>query len=138
MANADIKIIIVDRNPRMRDFLRREFAKRNFAIEGVSCVTELFFKLETAPLPHVVILDIDTSESSGRDLLHQMEKRFPQIPLILHTYLQDLPDDTTLYQVTAMVEKNGNPEKLTSMVTAVFAELYPELNADNGREKNNV
>jgi len=125
--SSNVRILIVERNPRMRDFLRREFAKRSFMVEGASCGTELFAKLDCGIATHILILDVNTSEASGRELLQQVVTRYPHIPVILHTYLHDLSEDPALSQVAAMVEKNGNPDNLTHMVATVFEELYPDL-----------
>ena len=130
MHNADVRILIVERNPRMRDFLRREFAKHKLMVEGASSGAELFRKLEEEETPiHLLVLDVNTAEAAGRDLLRQLADRYPDIPVILHTYLQDLADDPALSRVTAMVEKSGNPEDLTSMVRSVFEARYPGLMA---------
>ena len=126
MHSADVRILIVERNPRMRDFLRREFAKHNLQVEGASSGTEMFRKMEEAPF-HLLVLDVNTAEAAGRDLLRRLADRYPDIPVILHTYLQDLAEDPALSRITAMVEKSGNPEDLTSMVRSVFEDRYPGL-----------
>ena len=127
MQSADVRILIVERNPRMRDFLRREFAKHKLMVEGASSGAELFRRLEEDTPIHLLVLDVNTAEAAGRDLLRQLADRHPDIPVILHTYLQDLAEDPALSRVTAMVEKSGNPEDLTSMVRSVFEARYPGL-----------
>lgn len=138
MHSSDVRILIVERNPRMRDFLRREFSKRNFMVEGASCGSELFAKLDCGAATHILIMDVNTSEGTGRELLQQVINRYPHIPVILHTYLQDLSEDPSLLKVKAMVEKNGNPDNLTRMVARVFEELYPNLIKNERSEKSHV
>ncbi len=138
MHSSEIRILIVERNPRIRDFLRREFSKRSFLVEGAASGGELVTKLNSREQVHLVILDVNTSDGHGRDLLQLIVTSFSDIPIILHTYLEDLSEDPSLQQVTAMVEKSGNPEDLTRVVTLVLESLYPDLMESTGLEGSHV
>ncbi len=127
MQRPEVRILIAELNPRMRDFLRREFSRRNFIVEGAGSGDELFATLDSGPQVHVVVLAANTPDSSGKGLLQKMVSNYSNIPVILHTYLDDLPDDPALEKVAAMVEKRGNPEDLTRMVTNVLERYYPDL-----------
>ncbi len=134
MQRPEVRILIAERNPRMRDFLRREFSRQNFIVDGAGSGDELFTKLDSGPQTHIVVLAVNTPDSSGGGLLQKMVADYSKIPVILHTYLDDLPDDPSLEKVAAMVEKRGNPEDLTRMVTTLLKRYYPDLaNGEAGR-----
>ncbi len=127
MQRPEIRILIAERNPRMRDFLRREFSKQEFKVDSAANGEELFSKLNADGGIHLVVLAANTPGNSGGVLLQQLVADFPDIPVILNTYLEDLPDDPVLQRVAAMVDKNENPEKLTRMVTRVLERYYPDF-----------
>ncbi|WP_319759718.1 response regulator [Maridesulfovibrio sp.] len=131
MQRTEVRILIVERNPRMRDFLRREFSKRNFIVEGAGNSSELFSKLDSDTPTHLVLLAVNTPEGLDGGLIQQLVSNYPNIPVILHSYLEELSGDPSLQKVAAMVEKSGNPETLTRMVSIVLSRFYPDLIEDD-------
>ena len=131
MQRTEVRILIVERNPRMRDFLRREFSKRNFILEGAGNSSELFSKLDSDTPTHLVLLAVNTPEGLDGGLIQQLVSNYPNIPVILHSYLEELSGDPSLQKVAAMVEKSGNPETLTRMVSIVLSRFYPDLIEDD-------
>jgi DNA-binding NtrC family response regulator len=127
MPKPEVRLLIAERNPRMRDFLRREFSRGNFVVDGAASGDELLAKLESDGPVHLVVLAANTPEGWRVGLMDQLASRYPDIPVILHTYLEDLGDDPSLRRFAAMVEKSGNPENLTRMVTMVLEKRYPGL-----------
>jgi len=115
----------------MRDFLRREFSKLDFLVEGAASGDELFSKLDSGEKVHVVVFAMDIPGNSEGLLQQQLVTNYPDIPVILNAYLEDLPDSPFLRRVAAMVEKSGNPENLTRMVSRVLERYYPDW-AENG------
>jgi DNA-binding response OmpR family regulator len=115
----------------MRDFLRREFSKRNFIVEGAGNSSELFSKLDSDTPTHLVLLAVNTPEGLDGGLIQQLVSNYPNIPVILHSYLEELSGDPSLQKVAAMVEKSGNPETLTRMVSIVLSRFYPDLIEDD-------
>ncbi|WP_051249548.1 response regulator [Maridesulfovibrio zosterae] len=137
MHSTEVRILIVERNPRMRDFLRREFSRRNFILEDAGNVGELFSKLDSDIPVHLVVLSVNAPEGLDGELLQQLVTNYPHIPVILHSYLEELSDEPFLRKVAAMVEKSGNPENLTRMVSVVLSRYYPDLISDEP-EKDDV
>jgi DNA-binding response OmpR family regulator len=138
MVKPEIRLLIAERNPRMRDFLRREFSRRNFIVDGAATGDELFEKLETGGHVHLVVLAANTPEGWRIGLIDQIVEQYPTLPVILHTYLEDLEDSPSLRKFAAMVEKSGNPEDLARMVALVLERHYPELTRDEGTEAAHV
>ncbi len=138
MQRTEVRILIVERNRRMRDFLRREFSRRNFIVEDAANGNELFSKLDSESPTHLVVLAVNTPEGLDGGLLQQLVTNYPNIPVILHSYLEELSEDPFLQKVAAMVEKSGNPENLTRMVSVVLKRYYPDLIEDDKPEKSYV
>ncbi|OEU70273.1 MAG: hypothetical protein BA863_11780 [Desulfovibrio sp. S3730MH75] len=138
MQRTEVRIIIVERNPRMRDFLRREFSRRNFIVEDAGNGIELFSKLDSDTPTHLVVFAVNTPEGLDGGLLQQLVTNYPNVPVILHSYLEELSEDPFLQKVAAMVEKSGNPENLTRMVSIVLSRYYPDLVEDDESEKSDV
>ncbi|WP_291327069.1 hypothetical protein [Desulfovibrio sp. UCD-KL4C] len=138
MQRTEVRILIVERNRRMRDFLRREFSRRNFLVEDAGNGNELFLKLDSDITTHLVVLAVNTPEGLDRGLLQQLITNYPNVPVILHSYLEELSDDPFLQKVAGMVEKSGNLENLTRMVSIVLSRYYPDLIENDKPESSNV
>ncbi|GAB7022371.1 response regulator [Salidesulfovibrio brasiliensis] len=111
------RILIAERNPHMRGFIGRELAAEGFLVNGACNSSELFAVLDSPQLPDLIILSADTPDTEGENLLQRVTERFPRIPVILHIYHEssgDIPDPAGL--ASAVVEKNGNPDRLTEAV----------------------
>lgn len=136
MKGPKIKILIAERNPNMRDFLRRELAMQNFLVEGAKNSDELFAALSEEPRPDLLVLAINTINTGSVDLLERVTLEFPDVPVILHAYLADLNGNPTLEKVQGMVEKSGNPEKLKRTIMHVLGRRLPDLMEDREAQEN--
>jgi DNA-binding NtrC family response regulator len=138
MERPKVRVLIVEPNPRMRDFLRREFSKLNFLVEGVASGEDLFSRLDSGEKVHVVVFAMDIPGNTDGVLQQQLVTNYPDIPVILNAYLEDLPDSPFLRKVAAMVEKSGNPENLIRMVSRVLERYYPDLVENRAQRSSNV
>lgn len=125
MRQEEVRILIAERNPRIRNFLSREFLNRAFRVEGAGNSDEVLKAVKSSEPPHLIILDASTPDNTGGVLLQLLGYEFPEVPIILHGYLSDLTDDVDLRQVFAMVDKDGSPDELTSTVLRAIDRLYP-------------
>jgi DNA-binding response OmpR family regulator len=134
MPEPKIRLLIAERNPRMRDFLRREFSRRNFIVDGAASGDELLTKLESGEHVHLIVLAANTPEGWKGDLPHQLGRNHPHIPVILYAYLEDFNHSVSPAAYAAMVEKNGNPENLARMVIRILHRHYPDFMLKEGEK----
>ncbi len=106
---ARLQILVADRNPNVRRFLSRELAAAGFEVRACDSARGLLQGLEQRPGPDLVVLDPDLPDAEGSSLLEVCQRRAPQVPLVIHTFLSDwngtLPQTT---RAAAFVEKGAN------------------------------
>jgi DNA-binding response OmpR family regulator len=101
-------ILITERNPHVREFLKREIAAEGYAVllaengrEMLKCV----YRKEPVDL---LILDPDLPDSDVLNILKELEDRVPKIPVIFHTFLPDFAQYSGIMKDAVFVEKKGN------------------------------
>lgn len=109
--NTRISILVADRNPHVRKFLKRELEAEGHSVRlaenGVEVLKVAFFQ---DPLD-LVILDPDLPGTAVRQLLAKLKDRIPPLPVVIHTFLADLSDSAESQEelhADAFVEKGGN------------------------------
>jgi DNA-binding NtrC family response regulator len=115
------RILIAERNPNVREFLRREFSGQGYAVHLVRDAGELRGMLRSDLPLDLVVLDPEIPNPLGTDLLVEVNRFRPELPIILHTFSADEQSSSSHSgQVTTYVEKNGNPERLSVAVGRVL------------------
>ena len=125
---AEKTILIADRNPHVREFLRRELAAADYHVRLAESGKDLLCTVYKELGIHLVILDPDFPDMEQHVLLEKLQNRLPLVPVILHTYLADCENMNLkdMFSVVAVIEKEGGSvEKLISAVSDIL---------DNGRK----
>ncbi len=135
MKASDIRILIAERNRNIRDFLRREFTRNDFQVLSARDSAELFDILESDNPPHVIVLDADTPNIEGGDMLARIMAARPDIPVVVHGYNGDMPATSAGERAAGVVEKSGNPETLTRTVRDILRKHQPELSETQGEQE---
>jgi DNA-binding NtrC family response regulator len=127
------RILIIERNPHVRDFLRRELVKRDYLVRGSRHADEALAVVSSPEPPDLIVFAADTPDIDTAGELQRLSWSCPRTPIILHTYHEDSVDESIAPFVTAVVEKSGNPERLLQIVDDL---LCRKTNRDdpNGRE----
>lgn len=101
-----ITILIADRNPNVREFLKREMISENYR---VLCAEDAktMFKLTFEPfMVDVLILDPDLPDMEASDVLGKLSVQSPGLPVIIHSFSEENGfspiTDTALF-----IEKGG-------------------------------
>src|SRR5690625_5017340 len=84
-----IKIVIVDDHPLVREGLKKVLSREKLPISVIGEVYdgESLFELMEDQEPDIVTLDIELPGESGLDVLKQLRKEYPDLPvLMLSTY----------------------------------------------------
>ena len=117
----DFTILIADRNPHVRKFLKREMLAAGYQVrlaENGREVLKIAFHQESLDL---LILDPNLPDTDAAPLLTQLQNRIPLLPIVVHTFLSEYPDPSDSFGVDAVIEKNGNSiENLKTVVTKIL------------------
>ena len=100
-------ILIADRNPHIRGFLRRELAACGYHVRLVENGKELLKLMYSRTRIDLLVLDPDFPGVDVIDMARKIADRIPQLPVVLYCILgADNPTDFEAENVF-QVEKNG-------------------------------
>ena len=120
-------LLIADRNPHIRNFLKREMQAEGYhvqlAINGREVLNLIF---SPAPID-LMIIDVDLPGASELNLLKCLEDRIPRLLTIIHGFLPDLQEFPLVNSSVVFVQKQGNSiEKLKKMVYEMLLNSVPK------------
>jgi len=101
-------ILIADRNPHVREFLKRELTVAGYQVllADKGCdVVQRVYQHESIDL---LILDPDLPDVEESALLKKILNRVPSLPVVVHTFISDYENHKDLANAAAFVEKKGN------------------------------
>lgn len=82
-------ILIADRNPYVRKFLKRELVSEGYRIRMAENAHEVLkWAYHSAPLD-LIILDPDFFDADQIALLKQLQSRIPMLPIVIHGFQLD-------------------------------------------------
>jgi len=79
-------ILIVDRNPHVREFLQRELQGQGYTVLVAGSAGDMLSRLSGAAAPTVVVLDPDLPDLGGLPLLKRLVREHPGVRLIVHAH----------------------------------------------------
>lgn len=120
----EFNLLIVDRNPRIRNFLKREFQSEGYSVQLARNNRELM-DLIYGPAPiDLVIIDPDIPDVSQLNLFKSLEDRIPSLPFVIHSDLDDYLEFTSHISKAAFVPKQASSsETLKDVVWNLLKEL---------------
>ncbi len=124
-------ILIADRNPHVRDFLRRELSAAGYRVQtAVSGFQALQYATDN-PVD-LLIVDPDLPDADSLLLLEKLAMSLPLLPIVVHTLLSDNTPRSNKFgdsDIVAFVEKEaGSIEQLKKIVFEI-------LDSDHSEEK---
>ena len=105
MAKVNRHIFVVDDDKSIRWVLEKTLTKNNFKVSCFVDVSSMLNDLEKIT-PNVIISDIRMPGINGTDMLEQVKRKYPKIPIIIMTAFSDL-------ETTVMSLKKGAYEYVT-------------------------
>ena len=101
------KILIADRNPHIRDYLRRELAACGYNVRQVENGKELLKLLYSHTRFDLLVLDPEVPGLEAIEMAHKIVDRIPQLPVVL--FYTRGNEDISDYNAgnIFLVEKNG-------------------------------
>lgn len=101
-------ILIADRNPNVRELLKREFLTLGYRIILAKNGNDVLNRIYGPEPLDLVILDLGLPDENGLCILQKVQNRIPTLPVIVHTFFADYNDFPTLNPLTSFVEKKGD------------------------------
>ncbi len=116
-----ITILVADRNPHVREFLKRELSAEGYdvlAAENGKQVLRWAYSVEDIDL---LILDPDLPDVGEKRLLHKLQGRIPCLSTVIHGFPSEQTDYMDLLNVVAFVEKGGQSvEQLKNVIQTIL------------------
>ena len=101
-------ILIADRNPNVRELLKRELVEEGYSVYLARSSREVLQCLDDASRePDLLIVDPDLPDMDEIPLLEVMRRRLPDFPVVVHTFLADYIHLPIALSSSAVVEKDG-------------------------------
>lgn len=107
--NKPVTLLIADRNPHVREFLKREMMADGYRIRLVKSGQELIddiFNPDT--LPDMVILDPDLPDANDLSLILRIQQIVPGLQIVIHTLQTEMIQQLDAVHPVLFVEKRGN------------------------------
>lgn len=127
-------ILVADRNPHVREFLKRELIAEGYQVRLAKSGKEVLrWVYDKHPLD-LLILDLDLPDGIEPALLQKIEDRIPALPVVLHGFFSDYADHPNVLGSVVFVEKRGNSvEQLKKVVLKLLGKSkarMPEITED--------
>ena len=116
-----LTILIADRNPNVREFLRREMMAEGYRVRLAKDSREVLkWVFSQAPLD-LLIIDLDLPDAGEVEVFKQINDRIPQLPVVLHSFQTDHANYPDALITAVFVEKQGNSvEHLKKVVSKML------------------
>jgi DNA-binding NtrC family response regulator len=123
----EFTLLIVDRNPHIRNFLKREFQSEGYNVQLAKNGRELVDLIYSSAPIDLVIIDPDIPDVNQANLFKSLEDRVPLLPVAIHSDLFDYLESTSQISTAAFVAKRGSSiESLKDVVRNLLKESYPK------------
>ena len=107
--NKPVTLLIADRNPHVREFLKREMMAEGYHIRLVKSGQELIDHIhDPETLPDMVILDPDLPDANDLSLVHHIHQLAPDLPVVIHTLQTEMIHQFNMTQSILLIEKKGS------------------------------
>lgn len=126
------KILITDRNPHVRNFLRRELNQEGYIVEVANDGRDLLRRINQEGPPDLLILDLELPYVGGLVVLKRLQDWYPRLPVIIHAFLTEEASHPAVQSAAAFVTKMGNTDCLKAVITDVLRKGYPHRFAAGG------
>lgn len=120
------RVLIADKNPRIRNFLKREFTTAGYFVRLAENGEQLLKIIYGPTQLDLLIMDPDLPDADFTYLSKKLHDRVPQLPVVLHTLDTDLKGTRPSLHLAQWVEKNGcSVENLKKAVAGILSETRP-------------
>lgn len=129
---AEITLLIADRNPNVRNFLKRELAKDGYLVITAKNGQEVVRWAYHPGSPQLLIVDPDFPDMKESSVLIKIRDRLPALPVILYTDIESFEICSKILDQAVFLEKReNNVEDLKKMVLHILQNASPQSRTDN-------
>jgi len=123
----EFNILITDRNPHVREYLKREMVAEGYQVRLAKTGQEVIkWVYQHEPLD-LLILDPDLPDTNIVSLFEKLQNRIPALPVVVHTFLADSADFAIGSIEVVFVEKSGSSvESLKHAVADILKKINPQ------------
>jgi CheY-like chemotaxis protein len=119
-------ILIADRNPHVRELLRREFISAGYRVQVAKDGREVLRMTNVTNGPDLLVLDLNIPYVGGLAILEQLQDRGVPLPVVVHTFLTEYANHPAVQRAAGFFEKRGNNiDGLKATVAQVLQKWYP-------------
>lgn len=117
----EFTILIADRNPNVRELLKREMMAEGYRVRLAKDSREVLKWVFTQTPLDLLILDLDLPDAGEVEIFEKLNDRIPQLPVVLHSFQADHANYPKALINAAFVEKRGNSiERLKKVVSKML------------------
>ena len=121
----EVYILIADRNPHVREFIKREMMADGYRVRLVENGRQLLKWIYHNERFDLLIVDPDLPDIDVSSLLTKLRNRIPFLPVVVHTFLSDYSEHSDVLRAFPFVEKKGSSvEHLKKIVHDILCESY--------------
>jgi DNA-binding NtrC family response regulator len=114
-------ILIADRNPNVRELLKREMTAEGYRVLQAKDRLEVLKRAFSRTPLDLLIFDLDLPDTGEMEILKKLSGRIPQLPVVLHSFRTNSDDVPEADSATVFVEKRGNSvERLKEVVAEIL------------------
>ncbi len=131
-----ITILIADRNPHVREFLKRELMAVGYRVMLARNGGDVLNSLEHRQGVDLLVLDLDLPYAGDPGILDEIRGRIPTLPIVVHTFLPEYINHPSTLHNAAFVEKEGNSvDRLKDVISEVLNKPAPHFAAGHAMEE---
>lgn len=119
--NPKYTLLIADRNPHVREFIKREMTKEGFRVLQAEKGRDVIDMVCRCFSLDLIIIDPDLPDMEETLLLEKIGERYPSLPVVIHAFDSENTNYFLYLKQTAFVEKGGQSiEELKQVVGEIL------------------
>ena len=117
-------ILIADRNPHVRELLRREMRLEGYQVQLAKTGREVINYTLHQDSFDLLILDPDLPDTDESSLLKKLGERIPPLPVVVHAFFSENSERQDVLTTVTFVEKRGSSiDHLKKIVSEILEKV---------------
>lgn len=114
------RILLADRNRHVRELLKRELQGEGYQVAVARDAQEVLTLLAQGAIPDLLILDLEIPFAAELHLLEQLQALYPRLPVLIHSFPPENPQELILGKEMAFLEKTEDPHQLKTIIASLI------------------